>query len=152
MKTLRNILEQQGPDFTDAKVVVPNDISGTNTGEGINLGDIFSGGNDDGDSGAGLATILGKIGSGGKTAWEFNRTPTGQMKMDYEDAKNDADSYTKGNIFVHKKDDGTEEIVLAGKTVNKIPHLFKVAKNDQGKWGWLNDEHEPPMWEDFKDY
>jgi hypothetical protein len=74
------------------------------------------------------------------------------MRTDRDAARLDADGYTKGNIYVYKKPDGTEELVLAGKLVGGTPHLFKVEKNDSGKWGWINDSQDPPMWEEFKDY
>ena len=75
-----------------------------------------------------------------------------RYKADGDAARLDADSYTKGNIYVYKNPDGNEELVLAGKLPGGTPHLFKVEKNDSGKWGWINDSQEPPMWEDFKDY
>lgn len=109
---------------------------------------------EDEDSGVDLS-FLGGSGSSGP-GWEFNRNPTGQLKADRDAARLDADSYTKGNIYVYKNPNGNEELVLAGKLpggkFGGTPHLFKVEKNDSGKWGWINDSQEPPMWEDFKDY
>ena len=109
-----------------------------------------SGSEEDEDSGVDLS-FLGGSGSSGP-GWEFNRNPTGQLKADRDAARLDADSYTKGNIYVYKNPNGNEELVLAGKLPGGTPHLFKVEKNDSGKWGWINDSQEPPMWEDFKDY
>ncbi len=100
--------------------------------------------------GGGLTGLLGTGSSG--PGWDFNTNPTGQMRTDRDAAMLDADGYTKGNIYVHEKPDGTEELVLAGKLVGGTPHLFKVEKNDSGKWGWINDSQEPPFWEDFKNY
>ena len=105
---------------------------------------------DGGTSGGGLTSLLGTGSSG--PGWEFNRNPTGQLRTDRDAARLDADGYTKGNIYVYEKPDGTEELVLAGKLAGGTPHLFKVEKNESGKWGWINDSQDPPMWEDFKDY
>ena len=107
----------------------------------------------DGETGGvdlGFLSGLGSSGSG--SGWEFNRNPTGQLRTDRDAARRDADSYTKGNIYVYKNPDGIEELVLAGKLAGGTPHLFKVEKNESGKWGWINDSQDPPMWEDFKDY
>ncbi len=108
-------------------------------------------GDGDGETGGVDLSFLGGTGSSG-TKWEFNRNPTGQLRSDRDAARLDADSYTKGNIYVYEKPDGTEELVLAGKLAGGTPHLFKVEKNESGKWGWINDSQDPPMWEDFKDY
>lgn len=107
----------------------------------------------DGETGGVDLSFLGVGGSGSSgPGWEFNRNPTGQLRSDRDAARLDADSYTKGNIYVYKNPNGNEELVLAGKLPGGTPHLFKVEKNDSGKWGWINDSQEPPMWEDFKDY
>ena len=140
--------------FTSDDEVEYDDVTTSDWREIVGLGGDedgdTSGSEEDGDSGVDLSFLGGSGSSGPK--WEFNRNPTGQMRTDRDAARLDADGYTKGNIYVYKKPDGTEELVLAGKLVGGTPHLFKVEKNDSGKWGWINDSQDPPMWEEFKDY
>jgi len=158
MKNLKDILEQWSPRPGARPVEVDADSSTTSddpTTAIDRVTDVLTGGGSSGtgedeDSGVDLS-FLGGTGSSGP-GWEFNRNPTGQLKSDRDAARLDADSYTKGNIYVYKNPDGNEELVLAGKLPGGTPHLFKVEKNDSGKWGWINDSQEPPMWEDFKDY
>ena len=158
---LINILNEQEIDWGGGEPIddsidldTIDDITTTDWVEVIGLGGDedgdSSGSEEDGDSGIDLS-FLGGTGSSGP-GWEFNRNPTGQLKSDRDAARLDADSYTKGNIYVYEKPDGTEELVLAGKLAGGTPHLFKVEKNESGKWGWINDSQDPPMWEDFKDY
>ncbi len=152
MKNLKDILEQWTPKPGARPVEIDIDSSATSdepTTAIDRVTDILTG--DDGETSGVDLGFLGGSGSSG-TGWEFNRNPTGQMKTDRDDARQDADGYTKGNIYVYEKPDGTEELVLAGKLAGGTPHLFRVEKNDSGKWGWINDSQEPPMWEEFKDY
>ena len=160
---LINILNEQEIDWGGGEPIddsidldTIDDITTTDWAEVIGLGGDedgdTSGSEEDGDSGVDLS-FLGVGGSGSSgPGWEFNRNPTGQLRSDRDEARLDADSYTKGNIYVYKNPNGNEELVLAGKLPGGTPHLFKVEKNDSGKWGWINDSQEPPMWEDFKDY
>ena len=156
---LINILNEQEIDWgsgepIDDSIDLDNldDVTTSDWSEIVGLGgdSDSSGSEEDGDSGIDLS-FLGGTGSSGPR-WEFNRNPTGQLRTDRDDARLDADGYTKGNIYVHKNPDGNEELVLAGKLAGGTPHLFKVEKNESGKWGWINDSQDPPMWEDFKDY
>jgi hypothetical protein len=158
---LINILKEQEIDWGSGESIDDNidldtvdDVATSDWREIVGLGGDedgdTSGSEEDGDSGVDLSFLGGSGSSGPK--WEFNRNPTGQMRTDRDAARLDADGYTKGNIYVYKKPDGTEELVLAGKLVGGTPHLFKVEKNDSGKWGWINDSQDPPMWEEFKDY
>jgi len=160
MKGLINVLLEQEINW-DGGISIPGTVSDT-IESGDSLLDILNGGDDtspddSGGGGGGLGDLLPGIGGGwgdrGVTEkWKFNRNPTGQMRTDLNNARANADGYTKGNIYVKIEDDGTEKLVLAGKSINGRPHLFDVVKNDEGKWGWLNDGHDPPLWEDFKDY
>lgn len=158
---LINILKEQEIDWGSGEPIDDNidldtvdDVTTSDWSEIVGLGGDedgdSSGSEEDGDSGIDLS-FLGGTGSSG-TKWEFNRNPTGQLKSDRDAARLDADGYTKGNIYVYKNPDGNEELVLAGKLAGGTPHLFKVEKNESGKWGWINDSQDPPMWEDFKDY
>ena len=159
---LINILKEQEIDWGSGEPI--DDSIDLDTVDDVSTSDwseIFGGDEDgesssteedgDGETGGVDLGFLGGIGSSG-TKWEFNRNPTGQLRSDRDAARLDADSYTKGNIYVYEKPDGTEELVLAGKLAGGTPHLFKVEKNESGKWGWINDSQDPPMWEDFKDY
>jgi hypothetical protein len=148
---LINILKEQEIDWGSGESIDDNidldtvdDVATSDWREIVGLGGDedgdTSGSEEDGDSGVDLSFLGGSGSSGPK--WEFNRNPTGQMRTDRDAARLDAD----------KKPDGTEELVLAGKLVGGTPHLFKVEKNDSGKWGWINDSQDPPMWEEFKDY
>ena len=159
MRNLKDILEQWRPNPGARPVEVGTNSSTTSddpTTAIDRVTDVLTGGDDGetddngGTSGEGLTSLLGTGSSG--PGWEFNRNPTGQLRTDRDAARLDADGYTKGNIYVYEKPDGTEELVLAGKLAGGTPHLFKVEKNESGKWGWINDSQDPPMWEDFKDY
>lgn len=155
MKNLKDILEQWRPNPGARPVEVDVDSSTTSDGPTTAIDrvtDAITGGREDSDGeGNNMLSLIGGSGSSGP-GWEFNRNPTGQLKTDRDAARLDADSYTKGNIYVYKNPNGTEELVLAGKLAGGTPHLFKVEKNEDGKWGWINDSQDPPMWEDFKDY
>lgn len=156
MKNLKDILIEQWVPAPNSTPIETSDNTTTSGSESDSIIDraidaVTTGGGDDGETGGVDLGFLGGSGSSGP-GWEFNRSPTGQMKTDRDNARQDADGYTKGNIYVYEKPDGTEELVLAGKLAGGTPHLFKVEKNDSGKWGWINDSQEPPMWEEFKDY
>ena len=156
MKNLKDILEQWRPNPGARPVEVDVDSSTTSdepTTAIDRVTDVLTGSEEDGGGNNPLGDMSGVF--GGRTTeldWEFNNNPTGQMKQDKQDAQADADSYTKGQIHVFKKPDGTEELVLAGKTLQKKPILFPVKQNESGEWGWINTQQGPDYWEPFKDY
>jgi hypothetical protein len=82
------------------------------------------------------------------------------IKNDVLSAREDADSYTRGNIMVAAPTNNKQEqtVVLAGKTLESgdeksEPHKYVVKQNPQGEWGWMDDDKKTtPMWRPFKSY
>jgi hypothetical protein len=162
---IKILLKEQAPKILSGAqpIAGPNDFMDLLKPNSPN---IFNGKDSDitnGDNSSGLGSLI-------SLATDNNFVKQGWVFVDESDwnddikekvlaAKKDADDYTVDNIMVAAPTNNEKDqtVVLAGKTTPSgdkppVPHKYVIQQNNQGEWGWMDDDKKSPTWQPFKTY
>jgi hypothetical protein len=162
---IKILLKEQAPKIASGAqpIAGPNDFMDLLKPNSPNIFNRGDSGFADGDDSSGLGSLLGLATDNNfvKQGWVFvdESDWNDDIKEKVSAAKKDADDYTVDNIMVAAPTNNQKDqtVVLAGKTTpsgdeEPVPHKYVIQQNDQGEWGWMDDDKKSPTWQPFKTY